>query len=155
MTTIAFDGRFLAADSRAVAGDCILPQDIKKIAISADSKLAYAHSGYHAFFAPWIAWHDAGQDPKHPPANSLDEGSGNFLVFSNSGGIIVGHLYGLKIPHPVAVGCPDAWGSGSSFAIGALRNGASARQAVSIAADCDPFSGGEVVVVDLKTMEYV
>jgi len=52
----------------------------------------------------------------------------------------------LAAGHLIPVDAPYAAGSGGPFAMGAMRAGASADQAVEIAIELDPHSGGDVQV---------
>lgn len=55
-------------------------------------------------------------------------------------------------PYPEPLFFPNALGSGSSYALGALHAGVDLEKAVEIAAGLDVFSGGEIKAVDIPIM---
>lgn len=63
-----------------------------------------------------------------------------------------GRIYFLNhaSPHPVTVKAPIALGSGAKFARGAMLAGASAADAVKIAAECDPQTGGPIYYMTIS-----
>jgi len=54
----------------------------------------------------------------------------------------------------IRTGETTAIGSGQSFAMGAMLNGASALEAVSIASMLDPYTGGDVKFCDVNSSEF-
>lgn len=61
--------------------------------------------------------------------------------------------YTDNVPYPLAVLPPFAIGSGADYAMGAMRHGASPRQAAEIACELCISCGGPVQVLDLVEME--
>ena len=143
MTTIAWDGRYLAADSMATMGNYTSPKAVQKI--RQEGNTLYAIVGFSAWFDAWIAWHKAGADPKALPVTTIPAGcTGNFIVIKDG----ICRFCGHDLPYFSVANPPDAWGSGSEFAIGAMLAGCSAERAIEIAIQADPYSGGPVQVVD-------
>ncbi len=133
MTTIAWDGYTVAADTICAFGGYSARSPDNKLKQKGDT--IYGITGYIAWFDAWIAWFNAGADPCSPPPINTSEPdhAGNFLVFPPG----PAWVYSLMLPYPTRVYGPDAWGSGNEFAIGAMHAGASAVEAVKIAAKCN------------------
>jgi len=143
MTTIAYDGRYLAADTMASAGNTRLPGRFGKIHICGD--VVYAHSGNLAYSQPLIAWHANGaRDSAWPVARDNCE---NVLVVAWSTTVTT---YERDIPYAGAVLGPEAWGSGAKVAMGAMAAGMTAQEAVAVAMELDICTGGTVEWVDLR-----
>lgn len=139
MTTIAFDGKTLAADSLVCSGDMRFGHADKIIRLE-DGRLL-AGCGNPAVLHAVVAWLNGGEEPKfrdgeafqgivvHPDGRA-EEISGNFRLW------------------PACV--PFAAGSGEPFALVAMRLGKSAAEAVAVACEFDTRSAGPVQVVDVK-----
>ena len=144
ITTVAWDGRYVAADSQITYGDRtrgLSPcQKIKVI-----DGVVYALSGSAALFQPMIDWYLAGHDPKEVPTDRPDAGS-DLIVFK--GGRCT--LFCTSMPYPLEFKAPEAFGSGSSIAQVAMSMGADARRAVEEAIKFDTCSGGDIQIVDLQ-----
>ena len=52
-------------------------------------------------------------------------------------------------PHPVLCGSTFAFGSGDGFAMGAMKHGASPEEAVRVAMELCPWTGGDVIQLSL------
>lgn len=153
MTTIATDGRSIAADGLVVLGSEVVSRDAKKLQV-----VDYERSGRHgppvvygiagpiAMFSALIAWHESGADPRGVPPGELDWS----LVVARRGLV---QLYSRACPWPQKLGPNAAVGSGEDLALGAMLAGASPREAVAIAAGVDIRSGGAIQVIDLATGE--
>lgn len=148
MTTIAYDGRYLAADSAMRMGSYRCPKGVKKIRRHDDC--IYAITGYQAWFDAWINWHLNGADPAAIPPSDLPAGqTGNFLVMSRYGL----SCYSSGLPYPMPVDAPDAWGSGCEYAIGAMLHGASAQEAIAIAIAANPDTEYPIITYDRETLD--
>jgi hypothetical protein len=148
MTTIAFDGRFCAADSKSVSGGRKVYGMVKKLL--AKNGVVYATTGFWGFQDAWVKWYESGQDPeKTPKHGNSDNDIGCFLVFRD------GKCFGFShvIPYAVEYPAPVAFGSGADYAIGAMRFGATAGEACAIACEEDNGSGGPVQVIDLLQLQ--
>ena len=143
MTTIAWDGRFLASDSAKFRGSYHrVPGNFQKIVTVGG--VVYACTGSAALFHPLIEWHKAGAEPADVPKDREDR-STSLLVFE--GGKC--RLYCTDLPYPEELIAPDAWGVGDDYAIGAMLAGANARRAVEIAKMVNPQTAGDILVIDL------
>lgn len=136
MTTIAWDGKTLAADS--LGDKCGWKIPSQKIIRLRDGRL-YGTAG--AFgqclaVADWLNHRDGGA----PEAE-------------DAGGIIIGldgHAYAVE-RHATLIRLPKtaAAGSGRDFALAAMRCGKTAAEAVKIAIEFDVYSGGRVITATL------
>lgn len=138
LTTIAYRAGIVAADSQSVRGDMVNPEPAQKI-------WRIEHGGLGGIIGTWAvlaevqAWLSYGKKSWEKPKLPEDTTVVEFLV----DGTILEH---------VAEGLQDAktsrgfyaWGSGREFAYGALAQGASAFEAVTIAAEFDVWTGGEI-----------
>jgi hypothetical protein len=146
MTTIAWDGKFVATDSQKTANNYICSGSSIKLIRRGD--IVFAHTGTSCLFEPMIDWYLAGAAPKECPRPSGENPPlvSVIIVFKEGKAFRVSS----NTPYPEEVFAPDAWGSGGSWAVGALKAGADARRAVEIATECDVNSGGEIQVMDLS-----
>lgn len=148
MTTIALsDAGDIAADGLRCFGSERSSTDAKKITIIGRHTI-YAYAGLSAMQGPIIAWFEAGHDPKDVPQfRSADYAHGwHLLVIKKDGSMFsVSH----EAPYPLEASAPFTLGSGADYAMGALHAGASARQAVEIAAKLDVHTGGTIQVVSI------
>lgn len=140
MTTIAIDiAGNIAADGRSTAGNEIIRDDVEKILVRHGR--IYALTGCISLLDAAIEWHNAGADPAKVPAYSGEQGW--FLIVVEDGGLF---CYSNKVPYSMRdeYKLPIAFGSGESFALGAMLAGKSAREAVQIACRVDSGSGGKI-----------
>lgn len=137
MTTIAFDGKRLAVDSRTCTGsDTIVNERTKKL--FKVGKCWIAMSGNSQNCAIALQWFRDGM-PKEKP-----ELQDNFSAYVWDGQKLVRYECALTpMPQNVKIA---AGGSGIDVALGALAAGADAVQAVKIAARFDPFTNSRVQV---------
>lgn len=142
MTTIAYRDGLVAVDTQV--GDCPVEYQ-RKWGKLADGRVVAA-CGNGEERPAVMAWLDQGGEPSRFPkleeiqvivfdAVSVYE----YLPHSH------GHPYERK-PEPFF-----AWGSGADVAIGAMAAGASAEEAVRIAARYDVHTGGEIEVIHLRS----
>ena len=143
MTTIAVDGKLVAAEGRRTAGSEIVADDVRKIVVKHGR--IYVLAGEIAARDAIIEWHDKGADPGKQPGASKD-GSWILVVIDRDR---VMRSFHNDLPYPQQNPMPQAFGSGASFALGAMRAGADARRAVEIACGLDVYSGGGIQVVDI------
>jgi ATP-dependent protease HslVU (ClpYQ) peptidase subunit len=144
MTTIAWDGKHVAWDSRITQGGEIVDYPADKV-WTLDKKI-YCFAGDFALLDDVISWHAKGARAKFAKDNFV--GSWELLVIDKKGAFV----YSCDVPHRSRVQAPFAMGSGSYFARGALLAGAPAYKAVQIACKCDVFSGGEINSLDAETV---
>lgn len=142
MTTIAFDGRTIAADGRETRGSELCSDNVRKIV--ADGDAVYALAGPASLGQALRDWHRSGHQPADMP--KIDGVDWTLVVIDR---------YGLtyfsdSCPYPEWGGWePDAFGTGGIYARALLDAGFSAEQAVRGAMKRDVFTGGYVQVVDL------
>lgn len=146
MTTIAFDGKTVAADTLACRGCQKILQPAEKLRVHKGA--IYGVFGGYETFEAWIAWEQAGCDPYKLPIEGSDTKSG-LLKFRDEGCV----SFHAGAPYAFPIVGPNAWGSGSEYALAALAMGAAAFAAVAIAKQFDPYTGGDIVVYDVKTLE--
>jgi ATP-dependent protease HslVU (ClpYQ) peptidase subunit len=146
MTTIAFDGKTLAADSKVTMGNGALALNGEAVKLIRGKK---GHLGAWcgvadistAVFLEWVRTGCEG-DPPRPP---MDETT--YILVSPNGRV-------LEFHHQVTFDSFHkgfwAWGSGAELALGALAAGASAKKAIQVAAQFDTATGGTVRCVNLS-----
>ncbi len=122
MTVIAWDGKTLAADKRAVcAGACTTVTKIFRVGES-----LIGCSGDIGPSLALLAWFRDGHDPEKYPVKDTE--SARLLVIHRDGTILR-----YESAHPFTVeDTMFAAGSGRDFALAALRLGRSAREAVAL-----------------------
>lgn len=153
MTTIAYDGRYVAADSRTMAGDVLLSGRTEKLRVHGGYLFALCGAG--AAFGPWVDWFMEKQACKNPTLPNLDKdrhGSTNFMVFKYDLGW---QMFSLGVPYSEWRNEPHAWGSGDMYAITAMDCGKLAHEAVILAAKRDPYTDDRVMVYDLLERCFV
>lgn len=142
MTTIAYKDGIIAYDSRAMRGDYILSDRVEKKIETEDN--IFFMSGSVDEFKSFIDLYERSEQPTH----KLDI---NAFVYSKS----EKKLYysacwktdeGIYLIHEVEVDCPQAFGSGASFAYAAMDCGKTSEEAIKIAMIRDPKTGGEIKV---------
>lgn len=144
MTTIAWDGSTLAADRRVNFGG-VTDAKTTKIVQRADGALA-ASSGSSSLGAAFKRWFLDGENGERP---ALDKGTENAsgLIIRPSGVLIVHDVSGW---YEAEAGF-YALGSGWEIALGAMAMGATAEQAVRVAAKFDGNTGGDVDTLSLPS----
>ena len=144
MTTIATDGKTIAADGRRTERSFIVDDTTEKIFVRHGR--IYAVSGGSAARDALIAWHHAGADPtKVPPVR--DEHGWSMLVIDGDG------LHSLcnSAPYQEKNPAPEAIGSGADLALAAMLLGKTPAEAVAFAATRDVYTGGAIQVIDIAT----
>ena len=136
MTTIAWDGVILAADRRVSYGTM---SDASTTKIVGNKKGLCGAAGNTSMCAAFRRWFLAGEKGDHPPLIK-DEESATACIIRPDGTRIMYDSYGW---YEVDKG-PFALGSGWEVAMGALRSGKAADEAVRIAAGIDGATGPEV-----------
>ncbi|SUE95774.1 proteasome subunit beta [Ectopseudomonas mendocina] len=157
MTTVAYDGRFLAADGRSTLGNLISGKAVKKI-----FQLLTCANGVQvqAVLAGAGSFQTVNIVKSHLERNDLFESElipeiepGSFQ------GLLVletGEVYDLEdklVPLPAEI--PVAIGSGTDYAMAAMVMGKSAPAAVEVACELDVYSGGKIAVFDTETWAFV
>lgn len=154
MTTIAYDGRSVAADSQAKCGNYRKPQEVQKL--RRIGNVVFACTGAFCMFDPMIEWYQNGAKADKLPVNKDSDERTVLIVFDKGRCLVYTNLN----PYPDECFAPDAWGSGYQYAIGAMKrdimqNGeADAESAVRVACDCDTETGGKILVFDVNSINY-
>lgn len=147
MTTIAYDGRFLAADTRGTYGnDGICQATCHKLRVENDVAFSATGRITDVWLTKLIDWWLNGADPANMPPRGSDEEVGNFIIVYSTGALAL--TYGT--PYPQEMGKPVAWGSGANYAIGAMEMGADAMRAVLVAMKHDGPTGGDIEFIDME-----
>jgi ATP-dependent protease HslVU (ClpYQ) peptidase subunit len=139
MTTVAWDGKSLAADRRMAGW-----MDAGKIFKLKDGRVL-AGAGWLDEIIEVAAWLDNGGDERDKPTVDAedDESATDYLLIDGD------KCYWLTAPYLRPVEVLDgmaAVGSGAKFALGAMEAGKTAAEAVVIASKFDPHTGGGVDV---------
>ena len=145
MSVIAYDGLTVAADSLAVADGYKSQAPTQKLKRGAGGKI-YGIIGYLGWFEAWIRWYEDGAVPANAPTHKTDANPGGFIVFD----LDCCRCFTAAFAYPDEETPPYAYGSGSSYAIGAMRAGASAAEAVEIACEVDDGCGGPIQIMELR-----
>lgn len=133
MTTIAWDGKTLAADSLISAGTTAFGTAIKVHKLKDGSYAAFA--GRASIWPSLIEWLNGGEKPVVGEEDSV-----SVLVVDKKG-----KAYELEDDLRPAPACvPWAGGSGQSFALAAMKMGHSAVEAVEVACQLDLASRGPI-----------
>lgn len=141
MTTIAYDGKTLAADSRATSSG--MPYKVVKIFTLADGSL-FAGSGDYGQIIAVKEWLE-NTDSQKPNAADF----AGLLVTSDGVLFRIEETLGRLPVHEAF----HAIGSGRDFAMAAMHCGRTAREAIEIASLYDVFTGGEVMAFDVDRRE--
>lgn len=138
MTTIATDGRRIAADGLTIHRGTVVRTTAYKINRLSDGSFI-AGAGDVALFTKAIS----AIRNKEPGGDHL-AGDYSLLRLSKWGAV---SLYdGTGTLEPIYIDGPAAIGSGMDYALAAMKAGASPQKAVRIAAELDPNTGGRVTV---------
>lgn len=132
MTTIATDGKTIAADTQQ-CGSFITPVQTQKIWRVGNRLVGMTGNiEDYPLFLKWL---------KSPKSEDKP------ILGKHFEALVVGKLrveVFCRSLLPVEVGAPAVVGSGSSFAMGAMLYGASPEEAVRVAIKLDPYTGGKV-----------
>lgn len=144
MTTIAWDGNILAADTQADLGS--YKAKVTKI-FKIKNHLVFSSGAFDRINA-LFQWFENGADPDKYPAFQSNNDDSVCLNIITPEKIIMRYE---RTPYPFIVNEPFfACGSGRDFALAAMHLGLNAKQAVGIAHRFDPHTGSEI---DTLTIE--
>lgn len=137
MTTIAWDGKTLAIDSKMCSADIIESITIQKLYLDIGEYKAVAFCGGYAEALDVIDWLKAGRKDDFPKGDSgcvlCVDGKGSLYSYNFTG-------KGRRILRKGVY----ADGSGWLLALGAMDAGATAVEAVKIAGNRDVYTGGRI-----------
>ncbi len=140
MTTIAFDGKYVAADSLITSGDVVYGQTEKIHEVSGGLLLT---AGNCEDWVSAVEWFNNGRDQANKP--TLESFISIFIPDGNG----VAMEYGSRLI-PTFVSLPWAAGTGRDFAKSAMMLGKDAHDAVEFACSLDIYSGGEVKSIRVR-----
>lgn len=143
MTTIAWDGTTLAADTLAISSG--LKRRTSKLRVT--ERFLYGMTGYESEGIAIAAWLAMGADPAKPPP--VDDDGAKGIVVERA----TGHVFAvsgkscslLRIREPFI-----ADGSGRDFAIAAMALGKNSEEAVELSSLYDVGTSG---LIELATIE--
>lgn len=135
MTTIAWDTKYLAADSMVTEGGVICGYEDKIIKLTAGW---LASTGHMTDRYKFIAWIEKGMPDEKPTLHDDFE-----AVLLRPDGLLEFDvdLVGTRVEYSAA------WGSGKGWAMSAMDFGKSAKGAVKYAQTRDVYTGGKIQVV--------
>lgn len=156
MTTISYKDGIMCSDGRMSLGDMIIKDDTQKV-FWVNNHLVGVCGRARAIntFVTWLQkmtdYHIVNQEVGElvdlvPPALEDDEGY-TALVVTPSRQVL---MYEGNTPIDMGIDVPMSVGSGSCFALAAMKAGVSAEEAVKVACELDVYSGGEITVVQLE-----
>ena len=152
MTTLAFDGRYLAADTLGVRGGNRSEQPSCKIAVQ--DGYAFAFGGFWLHFRQQLmAWALAAFRDADPPEWRFcpaKDVEGAMLVVTPMCTLLV---FTDQAPYPDPEAWPFAIGTGGDIALGAMGAGVTAMEAVKLAMRWDLKTGGEVDFIDTERLD--
>lgn len=163
MTTIAFDGRVIAADTQATMGTTIVQgNSIRKIfpveianGTKRPYRLVFCFCGSLALFPAAVHWHAAGADPTRQPL-PLDDSSSFIVVDAqNPKKPLVYEYTGLGRGHGLCLNAPITFGSGGDIAQTVLNLGFDAITAVEQAALMDVYSSLPLEAFDVVKWKWL
>lgn len=143
MTTIVWRDGTLAADTRAYSGSPTPIGYKRKIFEGPDGSLYGISTPQPGFSEQIAAWLMAPVDEKADTMPQMAEKGFQALEITPEGDV----YYYCDSFHPSGplMGPWFAIGSGEDYAVGALRMGATAEEAVEVGMEFDPWTGGDVV----------
>lgn len=150
MTTIAFRAGMLAADSRAWSGDKTPIGSKQKIRELADGSLIGISTNIPGYAEALWKWVEAGRVFADAPKSNR-ETNFEILLVDPEGQVFYAndefHFTGPLTDEFFAIG------SGGHYALGAMRHGASALEAVECGCALDVWSSHPVYTLELKVRE--
>lgn len=166
MTTIAFDGRYLAADGRMTRSDIICSDSVKKIRLveaiirgKTQEVAVFGAGSWNGIYAimEWMTQNDVFDiDPDLPRPSFPADPDGSYSSQDVSFITRDGQAYCLDAQsRPAPYPAPIADGSGFPFAQMGLALGQNAVEAVRSAIKLDVNSGGEITCFDVKDWAWV
>lgn len=157
MTTIAYDGKILAADGRATVGNLISAKKTQKIfplkALVSGVEILGVLAGAGSYQSimqvkQHIERADLFEAVEVP---DLEPGSFTGLLVLETGEAFI--LEDRLIPMPVEL--PTAIGSGTDYAMTAMHLGKSSFEGVQAACELDCYSGGEISRFDTTDWKFL
>lgn len=151
MTTIAYDGKQVACDSQVGNQYTIKKGFVNKTVAIYNHPTVWCAggSGERDTILAFQEWMLAVDEP-YPELCKERSAESTFFSIGLNGFI---YEYERRSTPCVELVSPWACGSGSEYALGAMDAGASAKEAVEIAMQRDPNTGGKIVVTPFPVSE--
>lgn len=156
MTTIVYDNGVMASDGKMTLGDMVIKLDTEKVFWINNHLVgicgrARAISTFVSWLQKMTDYHIVNQEVGDlvdlvPPVLEDDDGYTALVVTPNRQVL----MYEGNTPIDMGNDISMSVGSGSAFALAAMKAGASAEEAVKIACELDVYSGGEITVVKFE-----
>lgn len=140
MTTIAWDGKTLAADRQVTFHNSTADGEIMKIARAPDGSLTGSCGDLYSAGA-WLRWFESGLGDRPPVADDFSA-----LIVRRNGTLELHRQAGWVQLHAPRF----TMGSGADYATGAMVMGADAVRAVHVAAMFDIGTGDTVDALELR-----
>jgi len=149
LTTIAFDGSTIAFDTQLGHEYKIAREPFMKVREVSGSYYRFAGgSGLPAAVDIFINWVISGHDKDCFPKICVEKDDCcTFVAITNDG---YWHRFSLSGIAYLKTRELETAGSGGDFALGAMMAGANAVEAVRIAAELDPHTGGKILSYPVK-----
>lgn len=148
MTTIAYDGRYIAVDGRESMGSTIFNDATDKFFVRGKNVFALCGKSTHALdFANQFSHGCRPSDPENEAGGILFDGELAYLCIVEND---------TKLFAKIIIS-PGFWadGSGRDWAIAALDHGKTAVEAVKYAMTRDACTGGTIRCYDTKTKKFI
>lgn len=143
MTTIAWDGRYLAADRQVTFGNIANAEVTKVVKRKKDGAVAAA-AGNSVEAADFRKWFLKGEKGKRPSMGTEADNSSGLIIYPDGKLVIHEWKGSYEATSPKYTN-----GSGWEIALGAMLAGASAEEAVRLTSTVDGMTGSSVDVVEL------
>jgi len=143
MTVIAWDGKTLAADKRAVIGG-FKGGTVTKIHRWPGGLCAFA--GDFDVGVQMVQWLRDGADPEKYPKRQESENAASFMVIHMDASVVRYERTPVPLPFENA---PQAMGSGRDYALATMYLGHDARRAVEVACALDNGCGNGIDTLEL------
>jgi hypothetical protein len=150
MTTVAWDGKYLALDKQSTADGTRRLTTKARVAgggsLSSPPKIL-SWAGCNAFGRVLADWYDAGADPAKWPEFQHEGEDHAALIIATARQVevftagVAGHCDVIAVEDTPFY----AWGSGYRFAMGAMASGKDAREAVQIAGRFDIYTSQDIL----------
>jgi ATP-dependent protease HslVU (ClpYQ) peptidase subunit len=144
MTTIACDGKNVAADGRTTVGPELVWNDRAKIVVRPTFIAAFCGLAAGKLVLP--QWIENGADPTQYPPGLHD----NCTIWLYRKGAKTPEVQSGNVPYFTPIPWVHAFGTGREYAMGAMAMGASAADAVRVAVRWDLNSGGRVTSINIR-----
>lgn len=161
MTTLAFDGRYIAADGRCTAGSMIVGKKARKLHLitgivrGEETEMVLAGAGSFEGITIIKNWLEGGgdffSDDPESAIPMVKEDSVEGFVVTKTGE----HFAWESSLVPLDQEVPVMGGSGGPFAMAAMKAGKNAVGAIHVAMELDIASGGEVSCFDTLTWQFI